>query len=368
MAKYSRLISVDILRGLAVAFMIIIASPGSLQYVYSPLRNSLWHGCTPADIVFPLFLYISGVSMWLSFRKSGHQLNWNALLRIIRRTLSLYALGLFLNIFPFTGNDLSTVRVMGVLQRIALVSGIGALICLVIDSDYLWIVIFFLLILYWALLVFFGGPDPFSLEGNFALRVDQYILGEDHLYKGYGIPFDTEGLLSTIPSVCTFITGFYTVKVLGKRTGDVRAVLKIMIIGASLTGLGLLWNTFFPINRPLWTSSFVLYTSGLAMALLALVHWLTEIVKFRKWGRFFMVFGTNALFSYFIARIWSYLLLRIKISIDCNEINLHSWMYEKIFVPAAGNMKGSLMFAICQMLIIWLISLILFRKKLMIRL
>jgi len=363
-----RLISLDIFRGLTIGFMIIVNTPGSWEYVYAPLRHAKWHGCTPTDLVFPFFLFIVGVSMWFSLRKYGHELNGSSILRVARRTVSIFALGLFLNIFPLFDRDYSTLRIMGVLQRIALAYGLGALICMSINRDYLWIVTAVILLLYWALLAFFGGADPYSLEGNFVLRIDKLVLGTNHLYKGYGIPFEPEGLLSTIPSICTVIIGYYTGELVGKKSEGGKNVLKTIIIGAALFGLAILWKKFFPINKALWTSSYVLYTAGLAMMVLSVIYWLADVLKFQKWGWFFIVFGTNALFSFFLAGIWTRLMLLIKIPGGNGEISLYSWFFEKICVAVAGNLNGSLMFAIIQMLFIWSIALILYRKKVMIRL
>ncbi len=368
MAKKDRLGSLDIFRGLTVAFMIIVNSPGSWNYVYAPLRHAKWHGCTPTDLVFPFFLFIVGVSMWFSMKKYGHELNTDSFLRILRRTASIFALGLLLAVFPYFGRDYSTFRIMGVLQRIALAYGIGALICMTIRRDYLWIVTTVILLSYWGLLSFSGGPEPYSLEGNFALKVDLALLGKNHLYTGFGIPFDPEGLLSTLPSICTIIIGYYAGELVSKGSTGGKAVIKLIVIGAALTGLGLLWNEFFPINKPLWTSSYVLYTSGIAMATLALIYLISDVFKFQKWGGFFRVFGTNALFSYFLAGIWIKILLSVKLPSGDAGITLYSWFYEKICVPVAGNMTGSLLFAIIQMIIIWSVALILFRKKVMIRL
>jgi predicted acyltransferase len=368
MAKSGRLVSLDIFRGLTVVFMIIVNTPGSWQYVYAPLRHAKWHGCTPTDLVFPFFLFIVGVSVWYSLKKYGHELNESSFLRIARRTASIFALGLFLNIFPYFVRDYSTLRIMGVLQRIALAYGVGALICMTVKRDYLWIVTAVLLLMYWGVLAFFGGPEPYSLEGNFVLKVDHLVLGKNHLYTGFGIPFEPEGLLSTIPAVCTVIIGYYVGELVGKKSASGKTVLKTLVIGAALVGLGLLWNKFFPINKALWTSSYVLYTAGIAMVVLAIIYWLVDVLKFQKWGVPFMVFGTNALFSYFLAGIWTKLMLFIKISSDGKEISLYTWLYEKICVPVAGNMNGSLMFAVIQVLLIWVIALILYRKKVMIRL
>ena len=368
MVKNSRLVSLDIFRGLTVAFMIIVNTPGSWKFVYPPLRHAEWHGCTPTDLVFPFFLFIVGVSMWYSLKKYGHELNGDAVLRIVRRMVSIFALGLFLTIFPYFNRDYSTLRIMGVLQRIAIAYGIGAFLCMTIRRDYLWILTGVILLLYWGILAFFGGNDPYTLEGNFALKVDQALLGPKHLYKGFGIPFDPEGLLSTIPAVCTVIIGFYTGGLVGKGAAGIKTVLKVLVIGAALTGLGLLWGRFFPLNKPLWTSSYVLYTSGIAMMTLALIYWLADVIRFRKWGLFFMVFGINALFAFFLAGIWTKLILDMKITSGASRIMLYEWFYEMICVPVSGNLNGSLMFALIQMLLIWIFALILYRKKIMIRL
>jgi len=364
-----RLVSLDIFRGLTVAFMIIVNTPGSWDHVYAPLRHAKWHGCTPTDLVFPFFLFIVGVSVWYSMKKYGHEINTGSLFRIFRRTVTIFALGLLLAIFPYFGRDYSTLRIMSVLQRIALAYFFGAVICLTIKRDYIWIVIAVILLAYWGILGIFGGPDPYSLEGNIAPKVDAAILGKNHLYKGFGIPFDPEGLLSTLPAICTVLIGYYIGELIGKGETNVKTVLKLMLFGIASTGLGLLWGLLFPINKPLWTSSYVLYTAGLGMALLAIIYLVADVWKLQKWGVPFMVFGTNALFSYFLAGVWTRMMLYvIKIPSGETKMTLYTWFYEKVCVPVAGNLNGSLMFALIQVLFIWLISYILYRKKVFIRL
>jgi predicted acyltransferase len=369
MAKSSsRLVSLDIFRGLTVAFMIIVNTPGSWDYVYPPLRHAEWNGCTPTDLVFPFFLFIVGVSSWYSLKKYGHEITSGSVLRILRRTVTIFAIGLLLAIFPYFGRDYSTLRIMGVLQRIAIAYGIASILCLTIRRDYLWIVVAVILLLYWALLAFSGGADPYSLADNFVKKVDIALLGTNHLYKGFGVPFDPEGLLSTLPAVGTVIIGYYTGELIGKNSASGKTVLKLLLLGAASAGLGLLWNLVFPINKPLWTSSYVLFTAGLAMVLLSLIYLIADVWKLQRWGTFFMVFGMNALFAYFLAGIWTRLMLFIKISSGGSKITLYSWFYEKVCVPVAGHMNGSLMFAIIQVLLIWGLALILYRKKILIRL
>jgi predicted acyltransferase len=370
MAKNStdRLVSLDIFRGLTVAFMIIVNTPGSWQYIYSPLRHAKWHGCTPTDLVFPFFLFIVGVSTFFSLKKYGNELNGSSILRILRRMAAIFAVGLFLNIFPYFGRDYSTLRIMGVLQRIALAYGIGAFICLAVKRDYLWIVTASLLLIYWGLLYFFGGTDPYSLESNFAIKADTFILGEKHLYKGFGIPFDPEGLLSTIPAICTVVIGYFIGEILGTSKSGGTSVVKLLLLGTAAAGLGYLWGMFLPINKPLWTGSYVLYSAGIATFVLAFIYLVADVWKFQIFGIPFMVFGTNALFSFFLAGIWTKMMLFIKINSGTDTITLYNWIYSKICVPVAGNLNGSLMFALLQMLIIWSLALILYRKKIMIKL
>ena len=297
MAKSTnRLVSLDIFRGLTIAFMIIVNTPGSWEYVYAPLRHAKWHGCTPTDLVFPFFLFIVGVSTFYSLKKYGNEFNTGSVLRILRRMVLIFAVGLLLAIFPKFVRDYSTLRILGVLQRIALAYGIGAVICLTVRRDYLWIITAVILLGYWGLMALFGGADPFSLESNLAAKVDQAILGANHMYKGFGIPFEPEGLLSTIPAVATVIIGYFTGEMISRSDGG-KTVVRLLLLGAASTGLGLLWGIFFPINKPLWTSSYVLYTAGLAMVLLAVIYLLADVLKFQKWGTFFLVFGTNAIFE-----------------------------------------------------------------------
>jgi predicted acyltransferase len=319
-------------------------------------------------MVFPFFLYIVGVSIWYSLKKYGPKLNSAALFRILRRSIAIFCIGLFLAIFPYFNRDYSNLRIMGVLQRIALAYGFGALLCLTVRRDYLWVVTAGLLLLYWGILVIFGTDDPFSLDGNFVLRADLAIIGKNHMYHGYGRPFDPEGLLSTIPAIGTVIIGYYTGELTDRKGHNISTVFKLAILGLGLTGFGMVWGKIFPINKPLWTSSYVLYTAGFAMMVFAAIYGIVDVAKFKKWGSFFKVFGINALFSFFLAGIWTRLLSFIRISTESEKITLYNWLYEKIFMPVAGKMTGSLIFAIFQMMIIWIFAYLLYRKEVIIKL
>jgi len=365
--KNSRLLSLDIFRGITIAFMIIVNNPGSWRYVYPPLRHSAWDGCTPTDLVFPAFLFIVGVSMWFSMRKYGHTLNRKSILKILYRTSIIFLAGFLLHLFPFFGKDLSAARIMGVLQRIALAYGFGALACLVVKRERLWMLLIVILGGYYGIMALFGGNDPFSLEGNLALKVDRFILGENHLYRGFGIPFDPEGLLGTIPAVGTVIIGFLAGELVGRGKANGVNVLKMSIYGVAAIVAGLLFSVVFPINKPLWSSSYVLYTGGISMLILAFLYLVIDVLGFSFWTGFFRVFGVNALFIYILSGLWVKIILMIKIGSGDEAVSLYAWIYNNLCVPVFGNLNGSLAFAILQVLIMWIPGYLLYRKKIFIK-
>lgn len=363
--KSARLMSLDVFRGMTVVFMIIVNTPGTWSHVYAPLRHAAWHGCTPTDLVFPSFLFISGVAMWYSLRKFNFEFSGPALFRIIRRVALIFAVGLFLNIFPRFARDYDTLRIMGVLQRIALAWGLGAILVLIIKKNYIWVATAVLLFGYWALMYFMGGSDPYSLEGNYARTVDLALIGENHLYKGFGIPFDPEGLLSTIPATATVLLGFMTGGLITGKGNSWKTVGWLTFTGALLIGAGLLWGEYFPINKPIWTSSYVLYAGGIGMVILALLFTIVDIWNLRGWTGFFNTFGTNALFTYVLAGMLTKTLLVIKVG----EVSLYNWIFTHICSPLFQEQKlASLLFPIMLVTVIWALGYILYRKKIIIRL
>jgi len=254
---------------------------------------------------------------------------------------------------------------MGVLQRIALAWGLGAIIVLIVRRNYIWIATVVILLGYWALMHFFGGSDPYSLDGNFARQVDIRILGEKHLYGGFGVPFDPEGLLSTIPAIGTVLLGFMAGNLTGSMGTSWKTVGWLALTGAVLIGAGLLWGQYFPINKPIWTSSYVLYAGGIGMVILALLFMIVDIWGLKGWTGFFNTFGTNALFTYVLAGIWTKTMLNIKIG----EVTLYNWIFTHICSPLFENQKlASLLFALIQVTIIWAFGYMLYRKKIIIRL
>jgi len=368
MQKSERYLALDVLRGITVSMMILVNIPGSWSYVYPPLLHAKWHGCTPTDLVFPFFLFVVGVSMFFSFSKYDNTLNSKTLLKIGKRTLLIFAIGLFLNSFPQWAIDYSKLRIMGVLQRIALAYGIAAVLVLAVNRKYLPYLGGAILLVYWFLMYIFGGTDPYSLEGNFARIIDINVFGENHIYKGFGIPFDPEGLFSTVPAIVTVIIG-YLVGSLIKISERKSVPKKLLILGIAIVVAGYLWGFLFPINKPIWTSSYVLYTAGWASVLLALLVYIIDIKGYSRWSSFFVVFGVNPLFIFALSGLWAKIMGRlIHIPMpDGTTISGSAWLYNQVFVPFAGNMNGSLLFALTHIFVFWFIGFLLYKKKIYIK-
>jgi predicted acyltransferase len=363
-----RLRALDTFRGLTIAGMILVNMPGSWSHVYAPLRHAKWHGCTPTDLVFPFFLFIVGVAMTYSFKKYDNKLSPTVLKKIAKRVVLIFVIGLFLNAFPFH-KDLSQLRILGVLQRIAIVYGIAALLYLALSRTRLVFLSAILLVVYWLLLLSFGQGDPYALETNLVRTIDLKILGRSHVWGGFGIPFDPEGLLSTLPAVVTAILGAFTGRLIQTASRLRFAVVKLLLAGSAAIVLGRLWNLVFPINKALWTSSYVIYTSGLAMLFLAVLLWLIDVRGYKKWAFPFVVFGMNPLFLYALHALWvrTYLyLIKFKTS-DGTATNAYQWLYQNIFAPLAGPLNGSLLFAISHVFLFWLILLVLYRRRIFIK-
>jgi len=369
MNSSQRYLALDVLRGITIATMITVNTPGSWGHIFAPLEHSNWHGCTPTDLVFPFFLFVVGVSMFFSFSKYNNSLNKESLIKIGKRTLLIFAIGLFLNSFPQWSFNYSNLRIMGVLQRIALAYGFGSLIVLAFQRKYLPYIGGAILLIYWWILYYFGTDDPYSLAGNATIPFDRSILTENQMYKGFGIPFDPEGLLSTIPAIVTVILGYLTGSVI-KMTEKIKVPRILVIYGVIGIIAGFLWGLLFPINKPIWTSSYVFYTAGWALISLALLIWIIDLKGYSKWTSFFVVFGMNPLIIFALSGIWARTLTRIlKITEDDGKVvNGYTWLYNHIFEPLTANPKiSSLLFALSHIVLYWLIVLVLYKKKIFIK-
>lgn len=367
MAVTQRLIALDVLRGLTIALMIMVNTPGSWSYVYPPLLHAKWHGCTPTDLVFPFFLFIVGVSMFYSFKKFEKGITSKSFKKVIKRTLIIFLIGLFLNLFPKF--NFESLRFLGVLQRIAIAYGFAALMCLQFNVKTLKYIFVLILVGYWGLL-YFGNPiDPYAPTENLVQLVDLAILGENHMWKGLGFAFDPEGLLSSLPSIATVLLGYFTGTIIEISKSTLETIKKLVVYGFILTVIGLVWGTVFPINKSLWTSTYVIYTGGLALLFLAFLLWIIDEKGFKKWSTPFIHFGTNPLFIFVFSGVYvKTIIYLVKIKVSSGEtLTGYSYLYNHIFVPIAGNMNGSLLFAITHIIFFWFLTYVLYKRKIFIK-
>jgi predicted acyltransferase len=397
-----RLKSLDVFRGIAIASMILVNNPGSWEQVYPPLEHAEWHGCTPTDLVFPFFLFIVGCAMSFSlskytqtFKKSDaaksqlleteeqknadkkpascflHPVS-NIYWRIARRAAILFILGLLLNTSSIALDVLlnsapvanfGKIRIMGVLQRIGLAYFISAIAILNLSPRNQKLLAFAVLLGYWGALTVFavGGYTAGELtpEENLGGYVDRLILGSQHLYKGG--PFDPEGLLSTLPAVVTVLTGYFTGEWLRVQQIKTRTSINLAICGFCCVVIGHLWGFLFPINKQLWTSSYVVFTAGWALLLLAACYETIEVRDW-KWGRPFEIMGLNAIFLFVVSGIVARILLKTHIGSGGNAPTTYTWIYKNWFLPWAGPLNGSLAFAVTAVLFWWLILYGMYRR------
>lgn len=354
--------AIDVLRGLTVALMVIVNSPGDGQQSYGPLKHAVWHGFTITDLVFPTFLFVVGNALSFTLKKFDRNNDKVFLAKIFRRTVIIFSIGVFLNAYPFisyiepgTYNiiDITAIRVAGVLQRIALCYCVASIIIYYTGFKGAAWYCFISLLGYWLILYLFGDqPDPYGLESNAVSKLDILIIGAGNLYHGEGIPFDPEGLLSTLPAVVNVIAGYFVGIWIQRRMIGTRAILQLIAIGALLIVFALLWDTAFPINKKIWTSPYVLLTVGLDTLIISALLYFIDIRGMKKWTWFFEVFGRNPLVLY----AFSYMIIKSFYVIHVNDETLKSRIYNNAFLPWATPAIASLIFAVSIMMIVWMVG------------
>ena len=371
-----RLRSLDFFRGATVAAMILVNNPGDWGNIYAPLKHAEWHGCTPTDLVFPFFLFIVGVSIAYAMgsKKQDPAMHGKTIWKAFKRSLTLFGLGLFLTLFPevFTEplESIQGMRIPGVLQRIALVFFISAILFLKTSEKNLRTLFILLLAVYWVLMTFVPVPGVgaanLEKETNLGAWLDRSVFTEAHLWKS-SKTWDPEGLLGTIPAVATGLFGVMVGVYLKRK--DVQDAIKVSWLfstGCAAVALGLLWDLQFPINKALWTSSFVLFTGGLATLVLALSYWLIDVNKYNKFTKPFVVYGVNAITVFFLSGLLPQVLVLIKIHAKAGETNLYSWMYSG-YAANFSPVNASLLWAVSTVLF-WLVILwIMYNKKIIIK-
>lgn len=376
-----RFYSLDIFRGATVCLMILVNNPGTWSHIYAPLEHAPWHGLTPTDLVFPFFLFAVGNA--LSFvmprlETAGAAIFWK---KVIKRAVLIFLIGLFLNWWPFfkwdnnvlvfkswveSKNPASGVRIMGVLQRIALCYLFASIIIYYLKPKKAFYAALVLLLLYWLFCIIGNPADPYSLKGWFGTAIDKSILGTAHLYKGEGLPFDPEGLASTIPAIVQVIFGYLVGDYIQKKGKNFEMISGLFVAGVAMLVTGFCWDMVFPINKKIWTSSYAIYTTGLAIITIATMIYLVEFKNVKGFlARFFDVFGKNPLFVFALSAFLpkSFALIRLE-----EGVNPWNWLYKKVLIHTPGVPEnGSLLYAICVITFMWAVCYWLDKKKIYIK-
>jgi predicted acyltransferase len=371
-----RFYSLDVFRGATVCLMILVNNPGSWAHIYAPLEHAPWHGLTPTDLVFPFFLFAVGNAMAFVMPKleqAGPAEFWK---KVLKRTALIFLIGLFLNWWPFVkASDYSfkafeNIRLLGVLQRIALAYFFAAIMIYYLKTTKVFYGAILLLLGYWAFCLLGNPADPYSLEGWFGTNIDKAILGITHMYKGEGIPFDPEGIVSTIPAIAQVVLGFLVgnyIKEKGATKDSLPSMLNGLFVAAiSMLITGFCWDMVMPINKKIWTSSYVIYTTGLAILTIATMIYFIEVKEAKsKITRFFDVFGKNALFVFALSAFLPKGLALIKLGDGLTPWN---WLYKRVYIHVPGAPEnGSLIYALTVISFMWLICWWLDKKKIYIK-
>ncbi|MDU0371220.1 acyltransferase family protein [Hymenobacter endophyticus] len=367
-----RLQSLDVFRGLTVMAMILVNNPGDWGHIYAPLEHAHWHGCTPTDLIFPFFLFIVGVSITYALDGARQQpaTHGRTSLRILKRAAILFGLGLFSALFPKF--EFSTVRIPGVLARIAVVFLVCGILFLKTNRRQQIGLLAFILIFYNVLMQLVPVPDygPANLEAgtNLGAWLDRTVLGEDHLWK-QSRTWDPEGLLSTLPAIGTGLLGLLAGQWLRRREVEpATRVAWLFVAGGGCVLLGMVWNGWFPINKALWTSSYVLYTGGLALATLAGLYWLVDVQQYRRWTLPALVYGVNAITVFFLSGLIPRLLNMVQVTGAAGEkVGLRTWLYDTLFVPYFSPVNASLAGALVCVLIWFGVLWLMYRRNIIIK-
>lgn len=367
-----RFLSLDVFRGMTICFMIIVNNPGS-DVSFWPLNHAAWNGFTPTDLVFPSFLFAVGNAMSFTMKRFQKMGNGEVLGKIFKRTVLIFLIGYLMYWFPFfkvqnghwSLSPISNTRIMGVLQRIALCYCFASLMIHYLSKRAVYILSALFLLGYWIILLVFGDhTNPFGMLTNAGTYLDKALFGDSHLYHGEHVAFDPEGVLSTIPAIVNVVIGYYAGKFIQEKGKTYDTISKLLLTGCLFIFIAICWNSVFPINKKLWTSSFVFITTGLDLVIISALIYIIEIKSWNKgnWTNFFTILGKNPLFIYVVSEV----LLTILAWIVVGDKGIPKWGGSFYQAIAPGKV-GSLLFAVSFMLICWFIGYVLDKKKIYIR-
>lgn len=400
--KSGRLKSLDIVRGITIAGMILVNNPGSWSHMYTPLGHAEWNGLTPTDLVFPFFMFVMGVATFFSLRKFDFKLNGHVWVKIIRRSVILFLIGLgihWLSHFCYSlaggstlaeaANNFADMRILGVLQRLGICYfAVAVILCTVPFKRIPWIVAGLLVV--YSLMLLLGHGYDISLD-NIIYRIDNAVLTPQHMYHagawssvandltmtaGYGSQellnpaFDPEGLCSTLPSIAHVLIGVLFGELIVKVKDNNDRVRQLLIAGTLMMMVGWLLSYAMPLNKSLWSPTYVLMTCGMATSLLAVLIWVIDILGYSKWCKFFEAFGVNPLFMYLMGSVLSILFGSVKLPIGGESVSIHNLIYKNLWLNLVGedwiNM-ASCLYAVTLVCIVWCIGYVLYKKKIYIK-
>ena len=374
--KQNRLLSLDILRGLTIAAMIIVNNPGSWSHMYAPLDHAEWNGVTPTDFIFPFFMFIMGVSMCFSLKKYNYTLTSESFLKVLKRGLGIYLVGILIILFAQLCRSghihFDGMRLTGVLARLAVCYFFAAFIALSVKEKYITPTIVVILLGYAVLLLLGHGFD--QTGQNILSRVDSSVLGE-HMYRyspDKEFNFDPEGFLSTLPGIAHVLIGYLVGKMLMRPISLSEKIEKLFLFGVASIIIAYLLQYGCPLNKRVWSPTFVLMTCGAGSAMLALFTWLLDVKGITRWSKFFAVIGINPLFCFVLSDIYAIGFSAWKLPIPKGEdsfYNIHGAICHFLLNPIFGSGKlSSLMYSIVILLLTWVVAWVLYKKKIYIKL
>lgn len=356
----NRLLSLDVLRGITIMGMILVNNAGACGFCYEPFHHVKWNGFNPADLVFPMFMFVMGISIYLSLSKTDF--DWHqSIVKVVKRTLLLFAVGIVLkwvlnSIESGNWLDFANMRIMGVLQRLAICYGVVALMSLFVPHRRLSLIALFLLAFYLGLQLIGNGFEKSAT--NIVAIVDNAVLGTNHIYLQGKQFVDPEGLLSTIPAVAQVMIGFLCGEMI-MRYKDEERMIKIFVSGTIMLVMGFLISYVCPLNKRLWSPSFVLLTCGISSLLFALLIYIIDDKSFKSWSKPFKIVGVNPLALYVLSEVLGDIF---------RKLNVTTWSFTNFLKPLFGNYAGSLFYAVIFTALIWCVGLLLYRKQIFIKL